>query len=220
MQHGRSSSDRTTPFNVRPGDMLGFSGRDLVATLINVSTWGVPLLPGVPASIAGLSHVGIVVADPADPASVLLYESTCLYPRRCSRQGRLVCGVQAHRITPRVSGFCGAVWHYPLAQPLNEHEQWLLAGFVDGMLGRSYDWSGALAARHLPIGRLRKLLYAAGGADRRDEALHRLFCSEFVAAALDSVGRFATFTPQSWSPNGLARAALDRGTFLSCARIK
>lgn len=220
MQHGRSSSDRTSLSTVRPGDMLGFSGRDLAAGVINLATWGVPYLPLVPASLAGLSHVGLAVADPDRPGAVLLYESTCLLRRPCVRLGRRVCGVQAQFLRVRVRQYCGAVWHYPLAQPLTERESADLRQFADRMLGVSYDWSGAFAARHLPLGRLRRLLLAAGGRDRREQALHSLFCSEFVAAALDGLGRFTTLSPQSWSPNALARAGLDRRVFLPPARLQ
>lgn len=219
--HGRTQSQRARPkrvcdYDLKPGDMLGFSACNLSGAIINLTTRGIPGW--------GLSHVAIVCGRPPQDGpyagDLLVCESTTLYRSPCVFEQDEVSGVQFHYVRPRVRTYCGRVWRYPLARPLSPEESLQLTGYCMGLRGKSYDWRGAIDARDLLWGRIRRLICASLGKARREQAMHYLFCSELVAGALDDVGRFATLHPDFWSPNSLARAGIDRGTFQRPVRIK
>jgi len=173
----------------RSGDVIGFSGADLMSDVVNVATLGWPRW--------GLSHVGIVMVDPEN-WSKLLWESTSQSRSPCWFQKRVVSGVQAHELGARLAEHRGRIWLYPLVESLRTIP-WAHLGFwCRRQLGTPYDLAGAIAARELCCGWLWHRLLP--------EDTARVFCSEFVPAALREVGRWPSDANCSrYSPNRLVR---------------
>jgi hypothetical protein len=95
-------------------------------------------------------------------------------------QGATINGVQAHAIEDRVRWYHdrgGVVWHYRLRRPLSCLEEVDLNHFCRRMIGRRYDWTGAIGSRNTLGAFVRRRIFTA-------EDLAALFCSEFCAAAL------------------------------------
>jgi len=189
----------------QPGDVLGFSSRSCLGIWINLGTFGVPLV--------GLSHVGVVIAHP-ETGELVLCESTTLAPWKCCIRGQRTSGVQCQRIDRRVERYQGTVWRYPLAIPLITDQSERLTSYCVHSLGTRYDMDGAFRARVLGFGWLHRLLFG------RDEDLTSLFCSEFVAAALRSIGQFRTSSASNWNPNKLTRELRRRAVCLKPERLK
>lgn len=178
------------PFS--PGDLIGFSSWTLDGVAINCASLGLPLWD--------LSHIGIVARHPDHPWP-LLCESTSLYREPCVVQSKILDGVQWHKISERIRGYRGLVWHYRLKVPLDRYESADLAAFLVEMTGRGYDALGALGARDTLLAALVRL--------GRAEDLISLFCSELCAAAGRAMGRFPHVRNASgYSPNRLARKAV------------
>jgi hypothetical protein len=189
--------------DLRPGDVLGFSGYTTQAALINLATYGIPGW--------NLSHVGIV-AEYRD--ELLLWESLAVTDRPCAVRGDKQSGVQAHRFGYRLADEIqrsGKVWAYCLKRPLNASESAELSGVLYASLGASYDFAGATRSGGMLFGFFERLL--------RPESLESLFCSELVAASLREVGRFDTLSASSWSPNSLIREGKRRGIWRQIARL-
>jgi hypothetical protein len=183
--------------DLKPGDIVGFSGHNLDSYLINLATYGLPRW--------GISHVGIVSEYRNE---LLIFESTTEAPAPCVIQGAYVQGTQAHRIATHLHHYRGKMWYYPLVKPLRWSEGKRLTAFLMRTLGRPYDLSGA---RHA-AGKLWSYLL-------RDNALDALYCSEWVVAAHRHIERFDT--PWSnWSPNALIREERRRGIIATPWRIK
>jgi hypothetical protein len=187
-------AQRSTIDDLRPGDILGFSGCSWLSAGINLCTLGLPLV--------GISHVAIIASVPGD--GPLLWESTALTHRPCFFQGRRIDGVQAHKIAPRLRDECRytKVWHYPLSVELDERDSHRLTCYLYSMLGRSYDYLGALRARETPASWIEHWLCP--------ENLQSVFCSELAAAALKRVGRL-TCNASNMNPNRLCRTLVRCG---------
>lgn len=184
-----------------PGGLLGFSSFSLCGALINLGTWGLPFF--------GLSHVAIVARHPGLDTP-LLWESTSRCDLPCAIRGKRVSGVQAHWIAERIGGYRGKVWYYPLRPGLSGDQNADLTDFLDRRLGTDYDYLGALRARDATF--IEKLL--------GKENLHTLFCSELVATAWNEIGVWHTPNASRWSPNRLARTAVDVGIVGKPRRIR
>lgn len=189
---------------VKPGDFIGFTGRDLMSAIINVGTLGVPFW--------GLSHCGIVVAPLERSTLLAIFESTTLSPGPCLFSRKETSGVQAHRLHWRVSNYPGKVWHYPLSRPLSGLNQQALYDSCMSSLGMGYDFLQAFRSRSLGFGWLEKLLYGR-------ENLTSVYCSEFIAARYREIDVFRTRNVSKWSPNKLARALIERRAVAGCWRL-
>jgi len=178
-----------------PGDLVGFSGADLLADAINLATLGWPR--------RGLSHVAIV-AHYRDRLCV--YESTTRSSLSCLIAGRPVDGTQCHPISMAVCSYPGRVYHYPLHRPLEPDDADALELRLRRLcqVGRPYDYLGALASRSTLGGLWHRLKFG-----RQD--LGHLFCSELVAAMWAKAGILNTSNASKWNPNALARYAVRHG---------
>jgi hypothetical protein len=186
---------------VRPGDILGFSGRGLISDTINVFTYGLPRW--------SLSHVGIIGEH---KGQLLLFESTTLDSEPCAIRGKCINGTQAHEIEERVQVYDGRVWHYPLSMPLGVEARRELSRFLLSTLGISYDSIGAFRSAGLGFSWLESLLHPA--------SLHSIFCSELCAAAHATIGVFRTENVSRWSPNLFVRTERRRTVLQSPRRLK
>lgn len=189
----------------RAGDLVGFSGSDLLADAINLATLGLPRW--------GLSHVGILIEHRY--FGICLAESTTLASQPCLVAGRVVSGAQLQPIIRRVEQYRGRVWHYPLRLPLGMPLVSALSAYLIGLIEAEcpYDTIGAA--------RSRSTLYAAVHRWKHGrEDLRSLFCSELVAAAWARFDLFETTNASGWSPNALVRAARRQDVVLPPYRWK
>jgi hypothetical protein len=187
---GNLMAQRSAIDDLRPGDILGFASWHPLGIAINLCTCGIPTV--------GISHVAIV-ADHPDAGHPILWESTALLAMPCILAKRCVQGVQAHPIAARLRAECRLtkVWRYPLAEPLDARERRLLSCYLQGMIGRPYDYFGALRSRETFLGWIEQRICR--------EDLHSLFCSELAAAALEAVGRLRSCNASNMNPNRLCR---------------
>lgn len=147
-----------------------------------------------------------------DHGELLIYESTTECPLPCYIQGKRFNGTQAHEIGPRLEGYNGKVWHYPLAIPLRPWERKALSRHLNENLGRPYDTLGATRSGGKIWSRIHRSLHP--------ESLSALFCSESTANALRDIERFDTVSASEWSPNAFIRECTRRGIVLYPRRLK
>jgi len=175
--------------NLQFGDLIGFSHKSCLGFWINVGTLGVPFY--------GLSHVGMI-----GPGH-MIYESTTLSTQRCAVSGKYVKGVQAHDPGSRIRNYNGRVYRYRLNVNLNKIQRTVLGRYLHRQIGVKYDTLGALRSRDLGLGTVEKWLC------RRPENLNSLFCSEYLAAALDVAAIWEPDNASRWNPNRLARTLVN-----------
>lgn len=171
---------------LKPGDIIGFSGSRWWNHAINLATFGLPL--------RGLSHVAIMSTSADEP---LLFESTAHCDLPCYFSEERVSGFQAHLPFDRIQNATGAVWHYPLKHKLRPLERARLFSFLMKQLGKDYDYSGASKTGGILSSLVMSLF--------NQECLESLFCSELCAAAHAHIGRLKTENASRWSPNHLVR---------------
>lgn len=188
--------------DVKPGDIIGFSGRSWISAGINVATYGIPLY--------GISHVGIIGRA---RSKTLIFESTELPGGEpCEITGESICGTQAHSLDFILGEYAGAAWHYPLYRALYRHEDIRLTAFLLDTIGREYDAPGAIRAGGKLFSAIEFLF--------RTQDMVSLFCSEWVAAAHADVGILQTANISGWSPNYLTRYERKLGVLRKPLRLK
>ena len=155
-----------SPSDIKAGDVIGFSGNSWISGLINIGTYGIPFW--------GISHVGIM-AHAAD-GRLLLFESTTLENMPCEIAGECFNGTQAHTLDKILKAYDGKVWHYPLYRPLYDSEDKRLTEFLMATIHTPYDAMGAFRSAGVGLSWIESCF--------REQDLHMIFCSEWVAAAL------------------------------------
>jgi hypothetical protein len=187
---------------IKPGDIIGFSGRSLISAGINLGTYGIPWW--------SISHVGIIGRY---NDRLLLFESTELPGGEpCEVCDRTLCGTQAHDLSFIIEQYKGAVWHYPLYRRLYRHESIRLTYFLLETIGREYDYYGAVRAGGFILSTALAMFFP------QDTGL--LFCSEWAAAAHQAIGVLQTGNISSWSPNFLTRYERWRGILARPRRLR
>lgn len=197
----KSSNPSTALPNLRPGDIIAFSGYNWQSYFINAVTYGVPLF--------SVSHVGIM-AEHAN--ALMLFESTTNTQHPCAIRRQYVRGTQAHFIEDRMATYDGKIWVYPLVKALRRNERHRLSKYLLGTLGRPYDSLGATRSGAKVWAILQSMLHK--------ESVAALFCSEWVADALRHIERFDTDHVGKWNPNSLVREARRRGIVGKPVRLK
>ncbi len=187
---------------VRPGDIIGFSGDGWISDFINFATYGIPRW--------GISHVGVM--GEAEDGRLLLFESTTLDGLPCEITGEPFNGTQAHTLDRVVETYRGKVWHYPLYRFLYENERQRLTRFLMETIHTPYDEMGAFRSGGIGLSWIESLF--------REQDLTKIFCSEWVAAALACVGLWATDNISRWSPNRLTRRLRSAGVICRPRRLK
>lgn len=189
--------------NLEPGDILGLSGASAAADAINLATWGVPR--------RGLSHLAIVTPYMLSEG-VVVCEATIQEDYPCVYADNCVSGVQAHWPDEWLARQHGRVWHYPIASEVNGRDARILGEWCRLMMGRPYDYWGALHARDVVGGWLLHRVVP--------EDFGEFFCSEFVPASLRTIDRFSSDNCSAWSPNRFTREWVKTGGCLPPVRIK
>lgn len=182
---------------LKVGDIIGFSGKGLLSDFINVVTLGVPRV--------NLSHVGILGEH---QGRLYLFESTTLDNLPCEIMGKPIKGTQAHTLAKVVEAYQGKVWHYPLYRELYPSEAARLNQFLVQSLGKPYDSLGAMRS----VSWVESLF--------RHQDLASIFCSEWLAAALATIGLCPTDNASRWNPNRLVRRLRRREIVLKPLRLK
>lgn len=186
---------------VQAGDIIGFSGDNLISAGLCLATYGIPFW--------SLSHVGIIGEH---SGKLLLFESTTLNEEPCEITGKRIKGSQAHALDSRVALYNGRIWHYPLYRPLFSHERRRLNSFLIDTIGRNYDMIGAFRSGGLGFSWLESKL--------REQDLHSLFCSEWCAAAHADIGILTTDNGSKWNPSRLVRTERHNGILRKPVRLK
>ncbi len=190
---------------IKSGDIVGFSGNHPLSLLINVLSYGVPFW--------GISHMGIVARDSLSPGGRrLLWESTTLGEEKCEIRDEVFAGTQAHGLFDTIANYDGKVYHYPLHRRLYAHEKERLTAFLTGTVGTPYDQIGAIRSGGFGYSIMESLF--------RKQNLASIFCSEWCAAALSTVGVFQTANASRWNPNRLIRKLRWSGILRPARRIK
>jgi hypothetical protein len=187
---------------LQPGDIIGFSGDSWISDFINLATYGIPRW--------GISHMGIM-GEAAD-GRLLLFESTTLDGLPCEITREHFNGTQAHTLDAVVRAYQGKVWHYRLYRSLYENERQRLTRFLMGTVHTPYDDMGAFRSGGIGLSWIESLF--------REQDLTRIFCSEWVAAALACVGLWITDNVSRWNPNRLTRRLRSAGVICRPRRLK
>lgn len=186
----------------KSGDVIGFSGQSWISAAINIGTYGFPLF--------GISHVGIM-AHAAD-GRLLIFESTSLDDLPCEISGEIFTGTQAHRLEDILRVYKGRVYHYPLYRQLYPVEDARLTQFLMDTIHTPYDMVGAFRSAGVGLSWFESLL--------RSQDLNMIFCSEWVASALSTIGVFPMSNASQWNPNRLCRHLHWNGVICKPRRIK
>jgi hypothetical protein len=193
----------STIADLRPGDIVGFSGADLGSDIINLATWGIPRI--------GVSHVAICGWRERD-FGLVLYESTTMCKIPCAIKGKCINGVQCHWPAERIRQYRGKVYHYPLVTPLSHEEAVDLSEYLRTFIGTPYDAIGAFRSRDAGLGPIERRLHR--------ESLSSIFCSEYCAAGERRVKRFASGNCSKFNPNFMCRTFVAQHVCQQARRIK
>lgn len=190
------------PDQLKSGDIIGFSGDNMLSALINLATYGLPFW--------SLSHCGIMAH--ASDGRLLLFESTQLDNLPCAIKGVVFHGSQAHELSSVVAAYKGKVWHYPLCRSLYPTEDERLTEFLMATLHTPYDQMGAMRTAGVGLSWVESLL--------RPDNLDFIFCSEWCCAAHTHIGLFKTGHVSRWNPNRFVRAERRLGILRRPVRLK
>jgi len=186
---------------IKPGDVIGFSGKSWVSTAINIGTYGFPFW--------GISHVGIMAKAP--DGRLLLFESS-EDDIPCAITGASLVGTQAHDLDDVLKLYGGRVYHYPLYRQLSPVEDARLTQFLIDTINTPYDLLGAFRSAGVGLSWFESLF--------RPQDLNTIFCSEWVASSLSTIGIFPTSNASRWNPNRLCRHLRWNGVVYKPRRIK
>jgi hypothetical protein len=179
---------------MRPGDLIAFSGKDNFSDIIK---W---------ATRSNTSHVGVVFETkvifentPQPGIIVDVMESTTLYVDPVT--GERKAGVQRNRLSDRVEYHSGELWWLPLSD--QSRQKLDLKKFVDFMLHndkREYDLPQAILAG--------VDVFDKSGLTRNTEDFAKFFCSELVVAAFESSGLIGNINASEVTPIDLCSFSL------------
>ena len=143
---------------IKAGDVISFGGKGFISNVIKEVT------------DCAVSHVGIILSTQVDfgLSLVQIIESTSL--------GDGFAGVQVNRMSDRVKDYDGEIWLLPLKQEVREAIDIIsLVYFLISQKGKEYDTPQAIGS-------------AIDFLPEQREDLDKLFCSELVFSALETVG--------------------------------
>ncbi|TWT51823.1 hypothetical protein KOR42_32960 [Thalassoglobus neptunius] len=193
----------------KAGDIIAFWGGDLPGRAISLMTSSI--LPPWSLSWAP-SHVGLAMTAGQNSSSArMLIESTNFSKHPCRLTNRLTKGLQAQGLSERVRDYetSGGSWRafrLTWGNELDEVEVDYLRGICRAAIyrGVGYDWTGAglSGTRLLQLTRLFPTPSA-----------QTLFCSEFIAYALQSLCRMNRANPTRYNPGRLLRELVSTGVY-------
>jgi hypothetical protein len=201
MPHARKSY-KSVRKQMRPGDIIAFSGKGHFSEIIKFATR------------APVSHVGIVFETrvtfdgdtPEKGIIVDVFESATLHENRDT--GERIAGVQRNRLSTHVTYYEGDMWWLPLSDEVRAALD--LKKFTDFLMhleGRPYDLPQAIGAG---------LDFADAlfpGSARNDEDFAKLFCSELACAALEKGEALRKVNASEVTPIDLCRFSIFAPTY-------
>ena len=188
--------------DIKPGDVIAFSGSTPVSDLINIVTYGIPRF--------GISHVGIMGEDTND--RLLLWESTTLDTLPCEIQGKVFNGSQAHSLDAVLKGYKGRVSLFRLYRELYDAENQRLTEYLMETVGTPYDTMGAMRSAGVGLSWIESLL--------PEHALSNVYCSEWVSEALENIGVCPAGHFNRYNPNRLIRRLKKSNVICRPVRLK
>jgi len=192
----------TTDHEFRVGDVIGFSGSDLISRAIKLAT--VPPWYWLSAHWRCVSHVGICVHW---HDKTVMVESTTFNNEPCIITKQKIKGVQAHLPRERVENYPGYVFRMRLDERwrFNKWDAKHFSSDVLSYIGFPYDTLGAIrSATDVPAYANHK----------------RQFCSKVVSAALARANRLPLSNSNSYTPSGLMHRLYDVETYDEGIRLK
>lgn len=193
-------------FVFRPGDILFFSGKGAISSWIKFSTCSRYSHVGICAEYSKKEHSAGINLE----KKVLLFESTSLNNLPCVLTGQLTKGVQAQIPADRIYTYNGKVYisHPQFGFQLNQSENKHLLEFLVHYLGTTYDTDGAILSKFREIYNI------------TPQSLNKLFCSEYVIAALKVIDRYPLENASKFTPGHVARELVKRGIYTIPEQIK
>lgn len=152
--------------NVKSGDIIAFSGVSLFSRVIKIATK------------SQISHVGIAIER---NGIMYVCESTTENKEPDALTGKLIKGVQLHKLKDRVKAYNGKVYYLKLKKELTkEEEETLRQSILDTHKKEvEYDMIQAIGSS-LDLGRFDLL---------NDKNNYKLFCSELCCEKLQVINR-------------------------------
>jgi len=183
---------------VRPGDVIAFSGKARISRIIRWVTR------------SNVSHVGVVL-DASEESGGTMVESSAdtLLPESWHRKGARTEGVRISRIDDHLAHYKGTAWLLPLAEEVRARGDWIRFGqFLNQQRTKGYDRVQMVKMAMSPLFRVPLL----GRLLRNQENLDKYFCSELVAAALRSSGVITGLNASQVTPKRLCRLPIYGGS--------
>ncbi len=183
---------------MKPGDVIAFGGKGHFSELIKFATR------------SDVSHVGVilqtqVVADQTDRFFNQIIESTSLHNYS---------GVVISRLSDRLDVYDGEIWWLPLNDTLRR-DRFDAKLFYDFLFNQAqqrkgYDVPQALKSA---VDTLDQLPFGLHGPGYNSEDFSRFFCSELVAAGLESAGTVGRINASEVTPIDLCRWQIFDDTY-------
>ncbi len=172
--------------DMKPGDVIAFSGKGHFSEIIKMATF------------AEVSHVGVILkTEVADHYFNQIIESTSLHGFN---------GVQVSRFSDRMDDYDGEIWWLPLRVDLRKdkakHAAFYQFLFNQAKERKPYDMPQAVKSA-LDLGD--KLPFGLHGLGYNKEDFSRFFCSELVAAGLETAKIVDTVNASEVTPIDLCR---------------
>ena len=174
---------------MRPGDLIGFSGKGPFSTLIKAVT------------VSDISHVGVILQTQIDNTGKYInqiIESTSLTPE--------FAGVQINRMSARVRDYEGDIYLYSLTK--DSRKKLDLVEFFQFMLKQNKK----------PYDTIQAGLSALDLIPDTKEDLRKLFCSELVTAGYEVGGLINNINASEQTPKDVCnfgyyekRVKIDKG---------
>lgn len=173
-----------------PGDVIAFGGKGHVSEIIKLATR------------SAVSHIGVILQtrvreDTSNRFFNQIIESTSLHGFN---------GVAISRFSDRLNSYDGELWWLPLRQEIREG-QFNQVTFYDFLFNQAkqrkpYDMPQAIKSA---LDTFDELPFGMHGPGYNREDFSRFFCSEIVAAGLETAGVVGTVNASEVTPIDLCR---------------
>jgi len=183
---------------MKPGDVIAFGGKGEFSEIIKFATR------------SGVSHVGVILQthvrdDQADRFFNQIIESTSLHGFN---------GVQISRLSDRLASYDGEMWWLPLNENIRK-EKFDQVAFYDFLFlqareRKPYDMPQAIKSA---LDTMDQLPFGLHGPGYNREDFSKFFCSELVAAGLESAGAVGAINASEVTPIDLCRWKIYKKTY-------
>lgn len=184
----------TLRYQLQPGDIVAFYGRDWRSLVIQFATFG-------PSHVGIIAEWELTMPDGTISHEMVLVESTTMCQHYCLHTQRLIDGVQVQWPSLRIDDYEGRAKLFRLSPDasLTPSQSTLLTTMLRRLVGTSYDmagafWSGSNFLKYVPW-----FGYSDGGT---------LFCSQLIAKCLMKFGLLPLGSPGWYNPGSLLRTLL------------